>query len=249
MQLSRDATSAGVLFPYRTLVRANSRTVRLRVTFERGLEVTVPRGFNTARIPALLQRQKNWIRDALERVAARQQLRAARDPWRPPVQIVLPAIAARWDVCASATAAARVTVVERDAQNLLLRGAIEDEAACRRALSGWVMHMAHAHLVPKLHAASVTLGLAYGRVMIRRQRTRWASCSSRGTISLSANLLFLQPALLDYVLTHELCHLQEMNHSRRFWHLVAQHCPDYRTADAQLRRMTGLVPRWAMPHA
>lgn len=248
MQLRRDATSTGV-FPYRTRVRANARNVRLRVTYERGLEVTVPRGFNTARIPALLQRQSAWILDALERVAARQQLRAARDPWRPPAQIVLPAIAARWSVCNSATAAARVTLIELDAQNLLLRGAVEDEAACRHALSRWVMQTAHAHLVPRLHAASLALGLTYQRVMIRRQRTRWASCSSRGTICLSANLLFLQPALVDYVLTHELCHLREMNHSRRFWQLVAQHYPDYRSADAQLRRMTGLVPRWAMSHA
>ena len=247
MQLRRDATNTSVL-PYRTRVRANARGVRLRVTYEHGLEVTVPRGFNTARIPSLLQRQSSWIRDAMERVAVRQQLRAARDPWRPPTQVLLPAIGACWDVCSSATAAARVTVAEPDARSLLLRGAIEDEAACRKALSRWVMDKARTHLVPQLHAASVVLGLPYQRVMIRRQRTRWASCSSRGTISLSANLLFLQPALVHYVLTHELCHLREMNHSRRFWRLVAQHYPDYRTADAQLRRTTGLVPRWALPH-
>ena len=51
---------------------------------------------------------------------------------------------------------------------------------------------------------------------------------------------------MDYVLTHELCHLREMNHSRRFWRLVAQHYPAYREVDAQLRQMSGAIPRWAL---
>jgi predicted metal-dependent hydrolase len=62
---------------------------------------------------------------------------------------------------------------------------------------------------------------------------------------LNAKLLFLPPDVVDYVMTHELCHLEEMNHSRQFWQLVASHYPDYLSRDAALREMWKVVPRWA----
>jgi hypothetical protein len=140
--------------------------------------------------------------------------------------------------------AAGVTVREPCPGQLLVCGASNDPEACRKALSRWLMRMARLHLIPELRAASLRTDLRYRRVVIRRQRTRWASCSSRGTISLSANLLFLPPALVAYVLTHELCHLKEMNHSKRFWELVGQHCPEYRQVHRELRQMREAIPRW-----
>jgi predicted metal-dependent hydrolase len=233
--------------PYTVRVRANCRRLRIRVTHEHGVVVTVPRGFAASRIQSLLLRERAWIRSALERVRARQAQLAAEGSWRLPSQIALPALGATWTLSASASPSATVTLRELPARQLLVRGAIDDEMACRRALSRWIVRQAHLQLVPQLHAHSLRLGLHYKRVSIRRQRTRWASCSSRGTVSLSANLLFLEPAYVDYVMTHELCHLREMNHSRRFWQLVAQHCPAYREIDGRLRQMSGAIPRWAVP--
>jgi predicted metal-dependent hydrolase len=232
--------------PYTVRVRANARSVRIRVTHEHGVVVSVPRGFASERIPSLLVRERAWIRSALERVRTRRELRE-QESWCLPAQISFPAAASTWTISADASASATVTLRELPAQRLLVRGAIADEAACRRALSRWMVRQAHRYLVPQLHARSLHLGLHYRRVSIRRQRTRWASCSSRGTISLSANLLFLEPAFVDYVLTHELCHLREMNHSARFWRLVAQHYPAYREVDGQLRQMSRAIPRWAVP--
>src|ERR1700722_2405092 len=232
--------------PYTVRVRANSRSVRIRVTHERGVVVSVPRGFAASRIRSLLLRERTWILAALERVRARQALLQAQGGWCLPSQIALPAVAMPWTVGAEASRSPTVGRRELPAQRLLLRGAMGDEAACRRALSGWMVRQAQRYLVPQLHARSIQLGLHYRRVSIRRQRTRWASCSARGPISRSANLLFLEPAYVDYVLTHELCHLKEMNHSRRFWQLVAQHCPAYRDVDLRLRQMPNAIPRWAV---
>ena len=233
------------LIPYTVRVRASSRRVRIRVTHRYGVVVSVPSGFATARIAQLLRREQAWIRAALERVSARQQLLGSQATWCLPSQIALPAVASTWTVSADASSSPTVTLRELPAQQLLLRGAIADEAACRRALSRWMVRQAQRHLVPRLQLRSAHLGLHYRRVSIRRQRTRWASCSSRGTISLSANLLFLEPAYVDYILTHELCHLKEMNHSRRFWQLVARHYPGYREVDVRLRRMSNAIPTWA----
>jgi len=99
--------------------------------------------------------------------------------------------------------------------------------------------------VPRLRALSEHTGMHHRSVSVRRQKTRWASCSRRKAISLNVKLLFLPPVLADYVLLHELCHTIELNHSKRFWALVARHCPDYQRHDAMLRDMWDRIPRWA----
>ena len=71
-------------------------------------------------------------------------------------------------------------------------------------------------------------GGSYSRITIRDQKTRWGSCSSRGTLSFNWRLMLAPPAVLDYVVLHELCHLTHMNHSKDFWNLVASIMPDYK---------------------
>lgn len=78
-------------------------------------------------------------------------------------------------------------------------------------------------------------GGSYTSVIIRDQKTRWGSCSSRGTLSFNYRLIFAPPAVLDYVVVHELCHLTHMNHSKEFWNMVGSVMPDYKTHKKWLR--------------
>ena len=107
------------------------------------------------------------------------------------------------------------------------------------------MRQTRAHLIPRLQSIGLKTQLRYRRAYIKRQKTRWASCSKHKTISLNAKLLFLPPEIVDYVMVHELCHVSVMSHSRQFWELVALHCPDYRKLDKRLREMWKVIPRWA----
>lgn len=78
-------------------------------------------------------------------------------------------------------------------------------------------------------------GGSYTSVTIRDQKTRWGSCSSRGTLSFNYRLIFAPPAVLDYVVVHELCHLTHMNHSKEFWNMVGSVMPDYQKHKKWLR--------------
>lgn len=79
------------------------------------------------------------------------------------------------------------------------------------------------------------LGLEYGKIFIKEQRTLWASCSCRKNLNFNWRLAAAPAEILDYVIVHELCHLREMNHSKRFWGLVREVCPDYKTRKKWLK--------------
>jgi len=75
----------------------------------------------------------------------------------------------------------------------------------------------------------------YNRVSIRNTRSRWGSCSSKGNLNFNYRIIFLPTALQDYLIVHELCHLQEMNHAVQFWALVSQQIPDYKARVKELK--------------
>lgn len=235
-----------LLFKYHLTISPRSRSIRFRVTPRRGLEVVIPWGYDPGQVPALLARKQRWIRAALERVESQRALYRPEADWCLPEQIQLPAVGLAWEVTAQQTASGvRTAVRETGSGQLLISGAIGDEPACRAALARWLLRQARQHLVPRLLGASRALGLSYQRVLIRRQKTRWGSCSRSGTISLNAKLLFLSPETVNYVMIHELCHRVELNHSPRFWALVERHCPEYRRIDALRRELWKAVPHWA----
>jgi len=77
----------------------------------------------------------------------------------------------------------------------------------------------------------------YRRIFIRNQQTRWGSCSIQKNLNYNFRLVLLPERQADYIIVHELCHLREMNHSPRFWHLVSQTIPDYQEARRELRKI------------
>lgn len=101
----------------------------------------------------------------------------------------------------------------------------------------YVLHkeMARELILARLVHFNAHYNLEYKRVSIRNQRRCWGSCTSLKNLNFSYKLLFLPEHLCDYIIVHELCHLQELNHGRAFWRLVAQQVPDYKQRIKQLR--------------
>ena len=94
-------------------------------------------------------------------------------------------------------------------------------------------------LTEKTRIYGKLLGVSYNKIRIGNQRTRWGSCSSSGTLSYNWRLVLMPESIMDYVVVHELCHLIEMNHSPRFWQLVANALPDYKERRMWLKQHGG----------
>lgn len=230
---------------YRLRVSPRARDVSLRVTVERGLEVVVPRGYNPALVPRILEHMQGWIRDALARAEDNRGHLEPEARWQLPTKIELPAINKAWPVVSKESERRSVSIREISGGRLSITGALSDGRACRAALGRWLLRQANRDLIPRLDALSREVGLPYRRVYIRLQRARWGSCSSRRAISLNAKLLLLPAVLVRSVMIHELCHLAEMNHSPRFWSRVEWHDPDFDAHRKSLRDAWQSVPRWA----
>jgi predicted metal-dependent hydrolase len=106
----------------------------------------------------------------------------------------------------------------------------------RPAVERLYRRLARAQIAERLDAAVASAGLAYGGLSIRSQSTRWASCSAKGAMSFNWRLLLAPEPVLDYVVWHEVCHLQVRDHSPRFWALVESWCPGWREQRDWLRR-------------
>jgi predicted metal-dependent hydrolase len=125
------------------------------------------------------------------------------------------------------------TRVHRDGELLLV-----PDGDARPALERYYRRAARAEIAPRLDRASALAGTPYRGLSIRAQRTRWASCSANGAMSFNWRLLLAPPRVLDYVVWHEICHLQVLDHSPRYWALLERWWPDYRE-DRDWLRLNG----------
>jgi predicted metal-dependent hydrolase len=109
--------------------------------------------------------------------------------------------------------------------------------AVQEAVVKWYRRHAQAHFQERLALLAPRLGVAVPRLFLSSARTRWGSCNARRQVRLNWRLVQATQGTIDYVAVHELAHLVEMNHSPRFWALVATACPDYKAACEELNHM------------
>ncbi len=233
---------------YTLRISPRARRVRLLVNPREGLVVVVPRGFDQREVPAILRRHASWVERALAGSAERREHLAAHEDGPLPTSVKLPGIGLRWDVVLRPGAGTGVRG-RVAGETLVLSGETGDHAACYEALRRAVARAARERLPLMLGGVEVETGWSATSVGIRRQRTRWGSCTSKGAVSLNESLVFLPPDLVRYVLVHELAHTKRMDHSPAFWKFVEAHDAGWRASRKALREAWRHVPGWADPAA
>lgn len=230
--------------PYQLRVSSRAKYARLRISPHEGLIVVVPSGFDKRKVPGLVESRREWI-EKVQNTFDMKRVSGVSDTGQAlPSVLDLSGIGESWRVDYRSQESRGVSVREISGEELLVSGQIHDEALCRKALESWLKRRAAGKLAPQLARLAAIHGFSFSSISIRKQRSRWGSCSSRGTISLNLKLLFLPPLLVRYIMVHELCHTRHMNHSRRFWAEVARIDPDYSTHDREMRHAWRFVPGW-----
>ena len=128
----------------------------------------------------------------------------------------------------------RKPAVEQLMRHLFVRGQILEAAVIEKAVVDWYKKQALPHFAQRAFFFAKLHSLAPPRVFLSSANSRWGSCNSRREVRFSWRLIKARPALIDYVVCHELAHLRHMNHSQAFWLEVGRMCPDYRTLKAEL---------------
>ncbi len=210
-----------------------AKHISMRILADRGLEVILPVGVDEQQGLRFFKKNSAWVekhRDMLEP----KQIEHEKSRHALVKQIKLACIdktvTVRYLQMQTRTIQLRTPLPEV----LIFMGKIKDARCCQAKLDHWLKQQARLHLLPMLFTLQAQTGLRYHKASIRLQRSRWGSCSARGTISLNARLLYYPYDVVRYVMIHELCHLKELNHSRRFWRLVESFEPRYRELKAQL---------------
>ena len=214
-----------------------SKYVRLKIHPPGKVEVVVPHNFDERTLPQILEQHTAWVEERLLHFSHEQL-----QPLRPPQSLHLAALEEQWQVEYRPRNGSRNSCREQPGNRLVIAATSDEQR--RDLLKRWLARKAKKQLIPWLDQTSGELGLPYSGVSIRGQKTRWGSCSARGHINLNYALLFLAPDLVRYLFVHELCHTVHLNHSKRYWELVASKEPHYKTYEKALKQASAQVPPW-----
>jgi hypothetical protein len=214
--------------PYRIRRSDRARHARILVGGD-GVEVVVPRRFPMREVEPFVEEKRPWIERTLRRLAESEL---------PPARLEdggeLPYLGERLPLRVRVERGRKRPHVARRGGEVV--AAVPDAAGLRDAVERWYRRQARLEVAPRLDAATARVGARCTSLQIRGQRTRWASCSSSGAMSFNWRLLLAPAEILDYVVEHEVAHLEVQDHSQRFWSLLASRCPDWREHERWLRR-------------
>ncbi len=214
------------------LRRARRRSIGFVVGSE-GLRVSAPRWLPQADIERALLQKSDWIlRKLVEQGERAQRVEAARIEWRDGgmLKFLGRPVWLRLD-----PAATGVRLDDSGALLLLGLPLSASQEQVRDTVQAWLKRRARAVFEPRCQHFAQALGVQMTQLRLSSAQTRWGSASVDGTIRLNWRLIHFAPDIIDYVVAHELAHLREMNHSARFWAVVASVLPDYQVARGRLR--------------
>ena len=203
-----------------------AKYVRLEVRVESGLTVVVPRSHKLEQIPHLLQEKRRWILGKLKDYRQFQSISSETST----------------DTISYLGQALKVVKQRNHSQadNVSLERnrlmvSLRPISTLNQVLEEWYRHQAVKLIRERVKKLSTQLGVTYRRLSIHTARTRWGSCSRKGNLNFNWKLIMAPEPVIDYVIIHELTHLIEMTHSKKFWSLVEEYCPKWREHKEWLR--------------
>lgn len=199
-----------------------ARRYLLRLRPDGTARVTIPRGGNPLEARLFVERSRGWLETQLQRLQAQTRLSAV---WQVGTEVLFRGEKFKIETADPGHVWVATEMVKVKPDSMDLRPEIESH----------LRQLATRELALRVKVLAAAHGLTVQRVSVRNQKSRWGSCSRRGTISLNWRLIQTPGFVSDYIILHELAHLRHMNHSRLFWEEVGRLCPDYQVAEQWLK--------------
>jgi hypothetical protein len=206
-----------------SLIRSARRSISIQVLADGQVVVRAPLRLPAGYLERLLAEKTAWIRQKQAQAGEKRLSGLGKAPGKRRFESGQPFPFLGQDY--------PLEIVERQAAPLRLEGGFRLRRAAlgqaAEAFEAWYREQARALFTRRLSELAARHGFQFSRMRLSSARTRWGSCSSRGTISLNWRLVLAPPEIVDYVILHELAHLRTPNHSKDFWRLVESLCPEY----------------------
>ena len=205
-----------------------ARRYLLRLRPDGTARVTIPRRGSISAAKDFAARNFGWLEQQFQRLATRQ-----------PALVI-------WNVGTEFLFRGEPVRIEADAQDTIRFGPEQVKVSpapddWRPAIQNHLRQLAEQELPPRVRELAARHDISVDRVSVRDQKSRWGSCSRRGTISLNWRLILSPVPVRDYIILHELAHRRQMNHSEKFWEEVARLCPGYREAEHWLKQHANIL--------
>jgi predicted metal-dependent hydrolase len=216
------------------LIHTRRKTIRLTVERDNRLVVRAPEGTTAAQIEDVLARKALWL--------YRQRRHRQRYPAAPPRKEFVTG-----ETLLYSGRHYRLEVVDEPLDGVRFCGRFQiSRSQCHRAgemLCVWYESRAEQRLTARVRAFARQLGVAYNRLLVSDLKYRWGSCTAQNTLNFNWRIIKAPAFVLDYLVVHELAHLIEPNHTRRFWNVVAVQVPKWQEAKTWLRENGALLER------
>jgi len=225
-------------FPYDIRISKRAKRLNLKVSAEKGVQIIMPPFTAKADALAFLRENIAWVEKNVH-IWQRQAIENSL-----PTQITFTSLQQTWQIeYMTDVINKRAMLLERP-DNYLIYFGRDDHTLQKNRLRQWVKNKSSQFLKYRLRELSQQCDLPFNNVSFRTQRTLWGSCTQQKNISLNYKLIFLAMHLIDYILVHELAHTLHLDHSKKFWQLVAKFIPNYKQCCTELRHTEKLIPAW-----
>lgn len=195
--------------------------MRMQISHAGGLEIILPRGFDLVDAEKFIHNKSDWIKKHLIH--------------RTVLQDKFFLFGSEIKIIQEFGLFTRKHKIKFEKNELKILSPAQSKAGLMRLYEIWLKHQAKKYLCERAAELAAVNNFRINKISIRGQKTRWGSCSTKGNLSFNFALLKFKKEVIDYVIIHELCHLREMNHSKKFWNLVGNICPNYKSLRKELK--------------
>ncbi len=205
-----------------------SQNIRIKIEANAQVVVVAPHDCPLHFINMFVEKNEDWI---TRNIAKIQQHSALRDTH--PNEVMIFGQIYQKHITFSSSFPIGVHIQEK---NMIINPVTNSDSSIQKLIDQFLKNTATKYIVPRTHQLANTMNIHFRDITLKNQKTRWGSCSSQGNLNFNWRLVHSPPEVIDYVIIHELAHRKEMNHSPKFWQIVAQFDPEHMKHRGWLKR-------------